>query len=125
VFAPKYESDGSPSVCYARGAVDVVAPSVKACSELEGTVEVVFDFQRDGVPSKVHADVECDGCRLPRAADERVLLECVEKAASAARLPLEDKQDTATVIYRYQVGAPEDPRLGVGWAPMDDLTMSH
>jgi hypothetical protein len=100
-----------------------VAESVKACSELEGTVQVVFDFQKDGTPSEVQADVECDGCRLPRAADERVLLDCVQKAASAARLPLEDEQATATVIYRYAVGAPEDPRLGLGWAPMDDLTM--
>jgi hypothetical protein len=82
-------------------------------------VKVEFVFERAGVPSKVHADVDCEECRLPRAADERALIECVEKAASGARLPLEDKKPTYTLVYLYKVGAPEDVRLRLGWSPLE------
>jgi hypothetical protein len=116
---PKYLPDGSPTQCDASAAANAVAESVRACAEQEGIVRVTFDFEREGAPRHVHADLECDECRLPRAAEQRPFLACVERAASAARLPLAATKTTFRVAFPYRVGFPEDPRLKLGWSPMD------
>lgn len=121
-YAAKYRTDGTPTPCYASSAARAVAEQIRACAEHEGTVQVTFDFARDGVPRHVRADVDCQACLLPRAADERAFLTCVERAASAARLPLTEKKDTFRVVYPYRVGHPEDPRLGLGFSPLEKAT---
>jgi hypothetical protein len=99
---------------YLAGELARVAPNVSSCARYSGIVEVTFDFAQAEAAKRVRASLDCMGCRTPNYVDEAAFLRCVERAASAVRAP---NPSQAPITYWYNVGAPEDERLKLGWEP--------
>ena len=118
----KYDPNGTPTKCYYVPELNRVADTVRACSNTLGIVAAEYHFDRDGMPRSVRATSDCEFCKQPKAIEEGPFLRCVERATSAARLPLAPGQNEFRVIFLYRVGVPEDPRLDLGWAPLEPGT---
>jgi hypothetical protein len=119
IASARYQADGTPTECFYITELNRVAEPVKACSSGPGVIAVEYRFALDGTPRGLRAVADCNGCQLPAGADRERLLRCVEQAAAAARLPLSAERSEFYVVFPYRVGAPDDPRLNVGWSPME------
>ena len=118
----RYRPDGTPTDCYYIAELNRVAPAVATCSQKLGVVAAEFHFVQDGSARSVRAVVDCEHCRMPEFVELEPFLRCVEQAASKARLPLAPEQNEFRIVFLYRVGTSEDPRLDLGWAPMESAT---
>ncbi|HKU40120.1 MAG TPA: hypothetical protein VJR89_18300 [Polyangiales bacterium] len=115
---PTYDASGAPTRCYLLAAMQQIEPRVRECgAPADGMLRIAFEFDAQGTARSVHAEFECHTCSDPHALHATKYLSCVEQAARAAQVVPGPSQRSFRVTYPFWANL--DPRLKLGWAPME------